>query len=121
MDAVVYVIAFLFAAMGLATLARPQIIPATFGVTEATIESRNEIRAVYGGFGIAIAAVLVWAVASDPVERDGVLIAAAVALFGMAAGRVASGVIERGPARLWPVWAFGAGEVAMGALLLAAA
>ncbi len=45
-----------FAIMGFLALTRPASIPRMFGVTEHTPESRTEVRSVYGGFGIAIAA-----------------------------------------------------------------
>lgn len=60
----------------------------------STPESRNEVRAVYGGFGVAVAALLI--VADDRAAdfRAGVMMAIAIALLGMAAGRVFSALME---------------------------
>ena len=59
--AVVAVIAFFFLGMGVYALATPAALLRPFGVTPETPTSRSEIRAVYGGFGLAIAAVLAYA------------------------------------------------------------
>ena len=77
-------------------------------------DARNEIRAVYGGFGIAIAALLVL-VSGNATLRPGVMLAVAVALLGMAAGRVVSLLIER--TGKWPV-VFLVMETVLAALLL---
>jgi hypothetical protein len=92
-NAAALVVAIGFAAMGLAALVRPAFIWAPFGVAPTTPESRSEVRAVYGGFGIAIAALLVLTDDSAGL-RDGVLVAVAVSLAGMAAGRLVSALVE---------------------------
>ena len=118
MNAAALIIAIGFAGMGIAALVRPAFIWAPFGVEPTTPESRNEVRAVYGGFGLAIAALLV--LTDDSADlRDGVLVAVAVSLFGMAAGRVVSALVEprallRAPGFFLLV------EVGAGALALAA-
>jgi hypothetical protein len=87
------VVALGFAAMGFGALVRPALIWAPFGVSPTTAESRSEVRAVYGGYGLAVAALLV--LTDDSADlRDGVLVAVAVSLAGMAAGRVASALVE---------------------------
>lgn len=63
-------------------------------------ESRAEIRAVYGGFGLAIAGMLALAAAGHP-AREGILITVAAALGGMAFGRLVSGAVDR-PKALYP-------------------
>ena len=93
MNAAALIVAIGFAGMGLAALVRPAFIWAPFGVEPTTPESRSEVRAVYGGFGLAIAALLV--LTDDSADlRDGVLVTVAVSLFGMAAGRLASALVE---------------------------
>lgn len=93
MNAAALVVAIGFASMGVAALVRPAFIWAPFGVAPTTPEARSEVRAVYGGFGIAIAALLV--LTDDSADlRDGVLVAVAVSLLGMAAGRVVSATRE---------------------------
>ncbi len=110
-------VAAVFAAMGLMALARPERIVAYFGTPSLTRDGRNEVRAVYGGFGLAIAALLCGAQFDAPV-RPGALLAVAVALFGMAAGRLLSAVLDGAPGR-WP-WIFMVVELAGGCVLLAA-
>jgi hypothetical protein len=94
MNPLVVVVAVLMAVMGLAALIRPALIWAPFGVEPTTPASRSEVRAVYGGFGLAIAAVLICAESTSVGVRDGVLLTVAASLFGMAAGRVVSACLE---------------------------
>jgi hypothetical protein len=103
-----------FLGMGLCALARPALVVAFVGLVPGTADARNEIRAVYGGFGIAIAALLVL-VSGNATLRPGVMLAVAVALLGMAAGRVVSLLIER--TGKWPV-VFLVMETVLAALLL---
>lgn len=91
--AAAFVAAF-FAGMGIAALIKPAFIWAPFGVEPTTPAARSEVRAVYGGFGLAIAALLVLSDGATAGTRDGVLIAVAVSLAGMAAGRVVSAFVE---------------------------
>jgi uncharacterized protein DUF4345 len=94
MSVLVTIVAIFFAGMGAAALVRPAMIWAPFGVAPTTPASRNEVRAVYGGFGIALAILLVVADRSVAGYRDGVLVAIAVALAGMAAGRIVGFAVE---------------------------
>jgi hypothetical protein len=80
--------------MGLAALVKPAVIWAPFGVAPTTPGSRSEVRAVYGGFGLALAALLFVADGWSPDLRAGVVLTAAVALGGMAAGRAVSALVE---------------------------
>lgn len=118
-DVLILVVALGFALMGLAALVRPADVPAQFGITVDNADGRNEVRAVYGGFGLAIGVLLAVAALGDPTTADGIVVAVAVALGGMAAGRLISALIER-PAGLYPVWTYFAIEVASAAALLAA-
>lgn len=99
MNTVIWVIAIGFAVMGLAALVRPALIWGPFGVVPTTAASRNEVRAVYGGFGLALAGLMIWALGAAAGVRHGVLLAVAVSLVGMAAGRVISAVVE--PRAMW--------------------
>ena len=105
-----------FLGMGICALVRPQFVVSFVKLVPETADARNEVRAVYGGFGIAIAVLLVVA-EHAPALRSGVLVAVAVALLGMAAGRVVSLFIERGGR--WP-WVFLVMESALAGLLLRA-
>ncbi len=91
----------LFFGMGVGAFLNPRRFLTPFvGIEAATADGRNEVQAVYGGFGIAMAAVLmlpIWM----PAARSGVIIAVACALAGMAAGRMIAAVRER-PGR-WPL------------------
>ncbi len=86
--------AALFALMGLGALAAPDIVTRQFGAPPLTPAGRNEVRAVYGGFGVAMAALLLWTLRA-PELREGVCLTLAVALFGMATGRLVSALIDR--------------------------
>jgi hypothetical protein len=119
-DAVVLLVAAGFAAMGLGALARPRAVLAQFGVAVDTPDGRNEVRAVYGGFGVAVAALLAVAALGDPATGEGIIVATGVALAGMAAGRLVGAALER-PAGAFPVWVYFAAEVVMAAALLAVA
>src|SRR5213596_2010060 len=101
MDAVVYATAALFAAMGVYALAAPAAVLATFGVDVGTPDGRAEVRAVYGGFGLAVAALLAVAAADGGSAREGILVAVGFALAGMAAGRLVARVSER-PSGFYP-------------------
>ncbi len=118
-DAAILLVAAMFAGMGVIALLRPEAILAQFGVAVETAAGRNEMRAVYGGFGLAAAALLAVAALGDPATAEGIVIAMAFALFGMAGGRLVSAAGER-PEGLFPVWFYFAVEIAGGALLLAA-
>jgi hypothetical protein len=116
----VAIVAIFFAGMGAAALVRPAIIWTPFGVEPTTPAARNEVRAVYGGFGIAVAILLVVADQSAAGFRDGVVVAVAVALAGMAAGRVVGFAVEpRSVGRFTLL--FGAIEVLLAYALLEAA
>lgn len=103
----------LFAAMGGALLWRPQYLTRLTNLELTTIESRNEVRAVYGGFGVAMALALFIAAAYSPL-RAGIMVTIGLALIGMAAGRGYSGWLER-PSTL--VWGFCALEALLGLAL----
>jgi hypothetical protein len=115
----VAVVAIFFAGMGVVALVRPAAVWAPFGVAPTTAESRNEVRAVYGGFGLAVSALLFAADTGTADFRDGVLVSIAVALGGMAAGRVLSAVVEAKAMIGWPGLFFLV-EAGLAALLLIA-
>lgn len=119
-DAVTLVIAAGFAAMGVLALVRPADVLSQFGVAVETPEGGNEVRAVYGGFGLAVAALLAFAAIGDPSTAPGILVAVGVALAGMAAGRLVAAILDW-PSGLYPVWVYFAIEVAGALALLLAA
>lgn len=110
-------VAVFFFGMGLIALIDPPSVVGLFSPPDFGADMRNEIRAVYGGFGLAICGLLI-ATFYKPTIAEGARLAVAVALGGMAAGRVISLLIE--PAdTLWPVATIAA-ESAMAAMLIAA-
>jgi hypothetical protein len=119
-DAVVWVGAVLFAGMGLYALATPAAVLAQFGVPVETPDGRAEVRAVYGGFGLAVAGLLGTAAAAGGGAHEGILVAVGVALAGMAFGRLAARAFER-PSGFFPVWFYFWVEVVGAAVLLAVA
>jgi hypothetical protein len=109
----VYLVALAFLAMGCTALLSPASIGRYFDVQITSVDGRNEVRAVYGGFGVAVALALVIAARVD-LLRPGIIACVSLALAGMAFGRLASALFAR-PGR-WP-WIFCAIE-AIGALML---
>jgi hypothetical protein len=113
MEIAILSVALGFALMGAAALARPASIGNYFDVRIDSVDGRNEVRAVYGGFGLAIALALVLAT-GIPAWRAGVIACVALALAGMAAGRLFSALLER--PGFWP-WFFCGVEAGAAALL----
>lgn len=114
--AVTAVAAVFFAGMGLYGLAAPAALIRPFGIDLATATARTEVRAVYGGFGVAIAAVLVYALVDDD-ARSGIVIAVGVALIGMAFGRLVARAVEA-PGGFYPSWFYFFVEAIGGGALL---
>jgi len=112
-------VAVFFLGMGLYALAAPASLIRPFGVTLSRPESRAEVRAVYGGFGLAIAGVLGYA-ALNPSVGQAILITVAVALAGMAVGRLISAVVDERTA-FYPNWFYFLVEVVLAAALVVAA
>lgn len=102
MTIVIVLAAIFFLGMGVFALFRPADLIRPFGITLPIPESRAEVRAVYGGFGLAIAGMLALAASGHP-ARDGILITVAAALVGMAFGRLVSSVGDR-PKAFYPNW-----------------
>ena len=116
MSVQVIIVAVLFALMGIGAFVRPRTFVSPFGVTAETPDARNEIQAVYGGFGLAVAATLL-AASAYPQFRDGVVVAVAASLAGMAGGRAVAALRER-PGRMPVIFFF---VEAVGAAFLATA
>jgi Domain of unknown function (DUF4345) len=87
--------ALMYLALGIAALVMPARILRGFGITVAGRDGRNEIRAVYGGFPLAVAGLLC-ATMVVPHLANGILLAVSVATLGMAAGRIFSALLDRG-------------------------
>jgi hypothetical protein len=118
--AVIGVIAVFFVGMGIYALAAPAALIRPFGITLGESASRAEVRAVYGGFGLAIAGVLVYAAVAIGDLRMGILITVAAALVGMAFGRLVSAVVDERTA-FYPNWFYCIVELIAGGALFGAA
>ena len=94
----VFFTAALFAIMGIGSIIAPTLTTSQFGIHELDRDGRNEVRAVYGGFGLAMAGVLI-AAALIPHLRSGITLAIGMALGGMAIGRILSAAMDRGIGR----------------------
>ncbi|MEV0297278.1 DUF4345 family protein [Nocardia sp. NPDC050710] len=118
--AVIGVVGVCFLVMGLYGLVAPAALARPFGIPIETPESRSEIRAVYGGFGVAIAGLLAAAAFDVGGIRTGAVIAVAAALAGMAFGRVVSRMVDRA-VPFYPIWFYFGIELVAAGLLWAAA
>lgn len=103
-----------FGAMGGLLLWQPQYITRVTNIELTTPESRSETRAVYGGFGIAMALAMFIAMVWSPL-RGGIMMTAGLALIGMAAGRGYSAWLERPTSPI--IWGLLGGEALLGLLL----
>jgi uncharacterized protein DUF4345 len=101
--AVRIVVGTFFLGMGVYALAAPASLVRPFRIHIDSAEGRSEVRAVYGGFGIAIAVLLFAVSARDDDVRTGVVVAVGAALAGMALGRVISRLADR-PTAFYPIW-----------------
>lgn len=117
--AIISVTAVFFLGMGIYALAAPASLIRPFGITLGEAAARSEVRAVYGGFGLAIAGVLVFAAVNPGDVRTGILIAVAAALAGMAFGRVVAAVVGDRTA-FYPNWFYFLVEAVAAAALFAA-
>ncbi len=118
--AVIVAVGVFFLAMGVYALAAPAALARPFRMTIDTPESRSEIRAVYGGFGVAIAGLLGAAAVDVGGIGTGAVIAVGVALSGMAFGRLVSRVLDSSTA-FYPIWFYFCVEVVSAGLLFVAA
>lgn len=100
--ALICLVAAFFLGMGLYALFSPAAILRPFGFTVDTPQARSEVRAVYGGFGVATASALAAALANADL-RPGIVMAVGTALAGMAVGRVISRSVDASTP-LYPVW-----------------
>ena len=76
------------------------------------------MRAVYGGFGLAIAGVLAYAAVADGDLQTGIVITVGTALAGMAFGRLVSAVVDERTA-FYPNWFYFVVEALASAALFA--
>ncbi|MGW7364075.1 DUF4345 family protein [Streptomyces sp. NPDC054841] len=70
-SAVIGAVALFFLGMGLLGLITPAALIRPFGIELTVPEARTEVRAVYGGFGVATGVLLGWAAAALAALRGG--------------------------------------------------
>ncbi|CRK56293.1 hypothetical protein [Alloactinosynnema sp. L-07] len=117
--AILALVALFFLGMGILGLAAPDTLIKPFGIELRHSLARTEVRAVYGGFGVAISVVLTLPALDVGGLRTGVATAVAAALLGMAFGRLVSAVVDR-PVRFYPSWFYFLVETIGGTALLLA-
>ncbi|MEV0195885.1 DUF4345 family protein [Nonomuraea sp. NPDC050691] len=115
---VIVVVAVFFLGMGVFGLVAPAALVRPFRMIADSAEARSEVRAVYGGFGVAVGGLLLMALADGGRMGAGVVVTVAVSLLGMAFGRLVGRTVER-PAAFYPVWCYFWVEVAAAGALLA--
>ncbi|MEU0453565.1 DUF4345 family protein [Streptomyces sp. NPDC006129] len=114
-------VALFFLGMGLFGLVAPGALTRPFGIELTGPEARAEVRAVYGGFGVAVGALLAWTVLGAAGGlRSGVVLTVAVSLAGMAFGRLVARAVER-PSAFCPSWFYFWVEATGAALLISCA
>lgn len=118
--AAIAVLALFFLGMGIVGLVAPSALVAPFGISLGGVDGENEVRAVYGGFGIAIAMLLGLSASGVAGLRPGAVVAVGVSLLGMAFGRLVARLFDQ-PSGFYPTWFYFWVEVIGGAILLAAA
>lgn len=117
-DLLILAVAAFFLGMGLYALAKPGDVMARFGVTVDSVDGRNEVRAVYGGFGVAVAGMLVYAALTPGRAALWIPSVISLALLGMAAGRLISVVLDRARGGS-QVWLYFVVEIVLAAMLFA--
>lgn len=118
--AVIVIVGVFFLGMGVYALAAPAAMLRPFDYALKTSAARAEVRGVYGGFGLAIGAVLAYAAVNPSGVRTGVLITVGAALAGMAFGRTVSALFD-GPTAFYPNWFYAVVEAVGAAALFWAA
>jgi predicted anti-sigma-YlaC factor YlaD len=116
--ALVTPVALFFLSFSVWALVAPVPFARIVGLDADTPMGRNEVRAVYGGFGLAMVALCAGALLAWPEFRAGLFLALALALGGMAGGRVVAALVSGAVPRMGAI-AF-VSEVACAVLLLAA-
>jgi hypothetical protein len=117
---VIIAVSVFFLGMGVFAFAAPAALARPFRIAVDAPESRSEIRAVYGGFGVAIAVLLGMAAFDVGGIRPGVVLTVAGALAEMALGRLVSRLVDSATA-FYPVWFYFCFETVGAGLLFGSA
>jgi hypothetical protein len=90
--------------LGIMAFARTKHLLRGFGIETSVADSWNEVRAVYGGFPLAMAAILIVSLFA-PVLTDGIAVCVGSAMLGMCLGRLVSGILDRTLGRMPQIFA----------------
>jgi len=93
-DNPIWILLIGFSVMGVGSFLRPKAVTEQFDIPTLSTAGRNEVRAVYGGFGILMAYALSMAL-FRPALRGGICFTVSAALAGMALGRIASWIADK--------------------------
>ncbi|MEO3784716.1 DUF4345 family protein [Actinocorallia sp. B10E7] len=115
-DILIITAAMFFLAMGSLGLLSPQRLGKPLGIVLTSGDARTEVRAVYGGYGVVMAALLTYAALTDSATGDGITLTAACALTAMAVTRLLSYPVDR-PQGIFPTWAAVGAELVIAAAL----
>ncbi len=110
-------VALFMGGMGLSAIVAPVRFLRFVGSETLGRDGRNEVRAVYGGYGLMMCGALMYALQQTDYQ-SGILLCMGLALCGMALGRVISIVPDRGISPM--MIAVLMGELIGGGLLLIA-
>ena len=100
----VIIAALFFAAIGLTAMIRPHNLLEGFSIETKALDSRNEMRGVYGGFPLAVSGLLLFSLTRSDLS-NGILVALCACSAAMAAGRIISAVIDRAIGKTPLLWA----------------
>lgn len=117
---VLILVSIFFGGMGIFAFAAPALLARPFQLQVRSPLSRYEIRAVYGGFGIAMAAVLGWAATGASALHRGAALTVGAALAGMALGRLVARLFDA-PTAFYPIWFYCLVEAVGAAVVVAVA
>ncbi|WP_085338364.1 DUF4345 family protein [Aquidulcibacter paucihalophilus] len=95
--------ALFFGAIGMTAMFRPHNLLKDFGIETAAVDSRNEVRGIYGGFPIAVSGLLLFSL-TRPDLSNGILFALAACSAGMAIGRIISAIVDRHLGKIPLLW-----------------
>jgi hypothetical protein len=98
-DYILMLVSFFFGAMGASAFVNPVFITKQFDIHSLSIAGKNEVRAVYGGFGLFMSIALIIALLL-PELRNGVCLTVSFALGGMSFGRMISAIMDASISKL---------------------
>ncbi len=116
-DVTTSAVGLFFFVTGCMALVNPQKVVGMFGATAETKESRAEVRAVYGGFGVALGGCIFSLRWWPPEQARGAVLALAILVAGTGIGRILGGIVDK-ETRFHPTWTLVLLEVALTVALL---